>query len=144
MSYTGLILDDAKSALQPYIDRLNKAYEFDIYFCGLLREAIDTLNSDKGAALNFLIIDAALACETFYTTEETNHGKFTGLCLIKDIRNGKFIVNKNVPIVIFSNHRNDPEIIRFAERNTPCIVVNKLPFIKDFAKTLRDFIEEKK
>ena len=137
----GIIVDDSTIELAEFIKDASD-FGINLHLCKDVEEFFNQLS--YLSEIDLLVVDSVLSNAGIYTNSDTDYGRYTGLMVIKDIRNDrrKLKINNKIPIVILTNLRNDSIVNEFCKKYMPCIYVQKPVEAREFAKKLKAFNKE--
>ena len=129
------------------IERFLGESGFDVVTLNEIEQALDFLKSSEAERVSVILLDSIMAygygLNPPYNKRVTNDGRHTGLCLAKDIREGRrnIRVRPDIPIIIYTNIRNDNGFKEKA-KNIDLEILHKSTSIGDLKKKIQSLVNK--
>ncbi len=96
-----LFVDDERRRMRSYVEAIELSH-YQVKFESDVDDALNFFekNCDQ---LKLLILDVMMPTGNSFDDEQTNDGLRTGICFYQKVRQ----LNRNIPVIIFTNFRNN-------------------------------------
>jgi CheY-like chemotaxis protein len=96
-----LFVDDERRRMRSYVEAIELSH-YQVKFESDVDDALDFFEKNCGQ-LKLLILDVMMPTGNSFDDEQTNDGLRTGICFYRKVRQ----LNPNIPVIIFTNFRNN-------------------------------------